>query len=52
MLWIVIGGLETYTVVWSIIFLVFVVVMLILLNIGGTQRIREEKELAKESLQR
>ena len=52
MLWIVKGGLKSYTVVWSTIFLVFMVVMLILFYVGGRERIREEKELAKESLQR
>lgn len=46
--WILRGGLEGYTIVWSIVFLVFVLLMMILFYIGGRARIREEKRLIVE----
>lgn len=46
--WITNRGLESYTIVWSIVFLVFVVLMMILFYIGGRARIRDEKNLIAE----
>ena len=46
--WIQRGGLEGYTIVWSIVFLVFTLLMMILFYIGGKDRIREEKRLIVE----
>jgi uncharacterized membrane protein len=46
--WIMTAGLEGYTIVWSIVFLVFTVLMIFLFFIGGKSRIREEKRLIIE----
>lgn len=46
--WVLNGGLVGYTIVWSIVFLVFTMMMMILFYIGGRGRIREEKKLIAE----
>jgi hypothetical protein len=38
--WVLKGGLEDYTIVWSIVFLVFTVVLIILFYHGGRSRIK------------
>jgi hypothetical protein len=43
--WVLIGGLSGYTVVWSIVFLCFTFVMMILFYYGGKNRIKEEKRM-------
>ena len=43
MFWCTKGGLTAYAIIWSIIFLVFVVVLMVLFFIGGRGRIKEEK---------
>ena len=47
--WITQAGLNDYVIIWSIIFLVFVVIMMVLFFIGGKNRITEEKELIQEN---
>lgn len=46
--WVTNKGLEDYTIVWSIVFLVFVVFLIIAFYVGGRGRIREEKRLIVE----
>ena len=50
--WILGAGLEGYTIAWSVVFLVFVVLMIVLFYIGGKSRIREEKRLIIEQQKR
>jgi len=38
--WVTSGGLEGYIIAWSIVFLCFVVIMIILFYVGGKSRIR------------
>jgi hypothetical protein len=47
--WVLSGGLEGYTIVWSIVFLCFVTIMMVLFFVGGKSRIREEKQLIEEA---
>jgi hypothetical protein len=43
--WVLNTGLESYTVVWSIVFLCFALMMMILFYYGGKNRIKEEKRM-------
>jgi hypothetical protein len=43
--WVLATGLDGYTIIWCIIFLVFVVGMVVLFYVWGKGRIREEKRL-------
>jgi ABC-type dipeptide/oligopeptide/nickel transport system permease subunit len=43
--WVTTYGLEVFVQVWSIVFLVFVVVMIIAFYVGGRRRIRQGKRL-------
>ena len=47
--WVLETGLEVYTVVWSIVFCVFVFFMIVAFYIGGRDRIVEEKRLIQEA---
>jgi len=47
--WTKAGGLEGYIIVWSIVAIVFTIVMMILFYVGGKGRIREEKELIEQN---
>ena len=47
--WVLDTGLEVYTIVWSIVFCVFVFFMIIAFYVGGSDRIREEKRLIQEA---
>lgn len=47
--WTKAAGLEGYIIVWSIVAIVFVIVMMILFYVGGKGRIREEKELIEQN---
>jgi cbb3-type cytochrome oxidase subunit 3 len=46
--WVTNRGLNDYTIVWSIIFLVFCAFLIIAFYFGGRNRIREEKRLIVE----
>ena len=46
--WVTNHGLVDYTIVWSIIFLAFVLFLLVAFYAGGRNRIREEKRLIVE----
>ena len=46
--WVTNRGLVDYTIVWSIIFLAFVLFLLVAFYAGGRNRIREEKRLIVE----
>ena len=46
--WVLNSGLTGYTIAWSVMYLVFVAVMIILFWIFGKSRIREEKRLIAE----
>jgi uncharacterized protein YacL len=46
--WVTEKGLNDYIIVWSIIFLVFTVFLIIAFYVGGRRRIREEKRLIVE----
>jgi uncharacterized protein YacL len=50
--WILAAGLEGYTIVWSVVFLVFTALMFVLFYIGGKSRIKEEKRLIIEQQQK
>ena len=41
--WILATGLANYTIFWSVVFLVFVAVLMVLFFFGGKSRIKEEK---------
>ena len=43
LLWCTQGSLSTYAVIWSIVFLTFLVVLMVLFFIGGKGRIKEVK---------
>ena len=47
--WVLEKGLETYTLVWSIVLCVFVFFMIIAFYVGGSDRIKEEKRLIQEA---
>jgi uncharacterized protein YacL len=46
--WVTEKGLNDYIIVWSIVFLVFTVFLIIAFYVGGRSRIREEKRLIVE----
>ena len=50
--WVLNNGLTNYTIAWSIMYLVFVAIMIILFWIFGKSRIREEKRLIAEQHER
>jgi len=50
--WVLKGGLADYILVWSIVILLFSVLMMILFYVGGKNRIREEKELIEQNQKR
>jgi uncharacterized membrane protein len=50
--WVTREGLESFVTVWSMIFVVFVMVMIIATYVGGYSRIKEEKRLIVEAQRR
>lgn len=50
--WGISGGLANYILVWSIVLVLFMVIMMIVFFVGGKSRIREEKELIEQNQKR
>lgn len=49
--WIMTQGLDSFAQIWSVVFLLFVMVMIVAFYVGGVKRIKEEKRMIAEAHQ-